>query len=180
MASAALEIPSLPDEGSVIDLPDGASARRVGRALEVRDDGGALLIRYVDGRAEIHAPSGDVTVAAERDLVLRGERVRIEADEKLDVSAPEGDIAVSRVRFVAEHLATAVAAAAHRVEHYELEAERVVERARDAFRDVRGLFEARIGRSRTVVRESRTVHAERNAIVSERETTIDGERILIG
>lgn len=178
MAAAARNIG---EELAVLELPDGATARRVGSALELRDASGGLLIRYRDGCAEVHAPRGDVTFEAAGDVVLRaGAELRLEASQRVHVTAPEGEIALTRVRFVAEQVATAVTAVAHRVEQYELEAGRVVERARDVFRDVQGLVQSRFGRARTVVEESHTLHAKRHVIVSQRETTIDGERILIG
>lgn len=168
-------------EANTIHLPDGTRAERVGSALEVRDRSGGLLIRYVDGHAEVHAPRGDLTFSAPGSVVLQaGADVRIDAHRRFELSASEGHLEVSRVQLVADQVATAIAAAAHRVEHYELEAERITQRARDVFHDVRGLMQSRLQRARTLVRESHTLHAERTVIVSERETTIDGERILIG
>ena len=165
----------------VLRLRDGATAADVGGALELRDDGGRLLVRYEDGNAEIFAPGGDLTLAAPGKLLLRsGSDVCIDAPRRLEITADLADLKVSQVRVVAQRVATAVTAVAHRVEHYELTAERLVERARDAFRDVSGTFQARLGRSRTIVEDVNATHARRQVITSEQDTTIDGERILLG
>lgn len=66
---------------SVIRLPDGATAEQHGDALELRDVEGRLLVRYADGSAEIHAATGDLTLAAPkgRVVVRSGADVEIEA-----------------------------------------------------------------------------------------------------
>lgn len=68
-------------DAPVIRLPDGATASRRGDALELRDGEGRLLVRYAHGSAEIHAATGDLTLAAPQgQVVIRsGADVTIEA-----------------------------------------------------------------------------------------------------
>lgn len=92
-----------------LELPDGACAEVVGEALELRDATGALLVRYRNGSAEVHAPSGDLTLAAPhgrvrlsaaldveidaaRDLVQRGGRdARLDAGRSVSCAAGTGE-----------------------------------------------------------------------------------------
>ncbi|MFO0552671.1 MAG: DUF3540 domain-containing protein [Polyangiaceae bacterium] len=64
-----------------IELADGAVATAVGRGLELRDVRGRLLVRYVDGMAEIAAPAGDLVLSAPegRVVVQSAEDVEIQA-----------------------------------------------------------------------------------------------------
>jgi hypothetical protein len=80
----------------------------------------------------------------------------------------------------AKHIATTAASIAQKVERYELRAMRIVETARDAFREVADLAQSRIGRVRMLVRDSYSLSAKRTALVSEKETSIDGRRVLLG
>ena len=59
-------------------------------------------------------------------------------------------------------------------------AHRLIERARDAFRDVSELSQSRLGRVRTIVREGYSLTSQRTTMVSKDDTSIDGKRILLG
>ena len=162
-------------------LEDGTTAEVVDDAIELRDGRGRLMVRYADGHAEIHAPSGDLTLAAPGRVVLRsGSDVKIDAARNLDVEAQSGEVKLGTAKLVARQVATSATTMVHHVERYQLKAERVVEQAREAFRDVREVLQMRVGRMRTLVREDHTLHAKRNVMVSKEETKVDGERILLG
>ena len=166
----------------MVRLPSGASARVANGAIELREASGALVVRYVDGSAEIHAPRGDVTLAAPNGrVVLRSAHgVTIDAGDDLRVEAREGSFRIGRAMLFASEVVTAVTTASHTVANYQLTAERIIERARDVFRDVRGLWQLRLGRARTVVEQTHSLHARRNVQVSQEETRIDGREILLG
>ena len=85
-SAVALHLPE-----RIIEAEDGATARLAGGGIEVRDQEGRLLVRYVDGHAEIspatgdlrlRAPAGcieleaasDVRIVAARDVEVRAER----------------------------------------------------------------------------------------------------------
>lgn len=70
-----------------VAAPDGARAVLVGNALELVDREGRLLVRYVDGVAEVAPVSGDLRLAAPRG------QVRIEAGTDVVVSA-QRDVAI--------------------------------------------------------------------------------------
>ncbi len=142
-------------------LRDGAHARVRDGALELSDARGRLLFRYRDGHAEVFAPEGDVTLAAPNGKVVlkSGRDIEVEAAGKVSIAAQS---------------------LAQRVETYELAAGRIYEKARDAFRDVSGLLQQRVGRARTLVSDVYALYSRRSVLVSKHETSVDGERILIG
>lgn len=213
--SAAKDIHAVPTD--VIQLPDGAEARRVGSALELSDSEGRLLVRYEDGAAEISAPNGDLTLAAPRGAVhvrsaldvsiesgrdvttKAARRVRVESTavgtgsileltpQRCHLSAPKLDIEAHRARMVAGKVAliaravetTANNLATH-VERYELRADRLVQRARDSFREVLGLSEESLGRVKSVVKGAYVLSTKRTTMRSRKETTVDGRKILLG
>lgn len=200
-----------------LDLPDGGCAELNGEALEVRDREGRLLVRYVDGTAEISAPTGDLRLRAPagRVVVESGLDVHIEAGRdvvqragrRLDLSAARGDgcpqvriehgstdIASDRVNVRATRseaiigdltiAARTVATTADRVVvtavHYEVMAERLVERSKDAFREVFDLAESRFGRLRSLVKDVYSLSSRRTVMTSTEDTNIDGKRVLLG
>ncbi len=55
-----------------------------------------------------------------------------------------------------------------------------MERSRDVFRDVADLCQSRVGRARTLVSDVYSVFSRRSVMVSEDETSIDGNKILLG
>ena len=200
-----------------IALPDGGSAELRGGALEVRDPEGRLLVRYVDGAAEISAPSGDlrlsapmgrvviqsaldVEIEAGRDVVHRAARrvdvavgaasgtpdLRVEPGRvevhtsSLDVQAQRSRAVIGQVAVIAHAIATTAERVAVTAATYELTAERVVERARDSYREIQGLAEERLGRVRALVRDVYALSSRRTVMTSSDDTSIDGSRILLG
>ncbi|MFO0756819.1 MAG: DUF3540 domain-containing protein [Byssovorax sp.] len=184
---------------------DGATVEQRNGAIELRDPEGRLLVRYADGAAEIAAPARDlrlsapngrvvvsagldVSVEAARDVSHKAGRsldlasggaaqlkaARVDVESKASrVVTGEAAVLARAITTTAEHLSTSVG-------RYELSATRLVEKAKDAFRDVTDLLQARIGRSRTVVKDTYTLDARRTTVNSTEETSIDGSKILLG
>lgn len=85
-----------PQEASIA-LPDGGSAALNGRALEVRDAEGRLVIRYEDGAATVSpergdlrlsAPSGSVRIESAVDVSIKaGRDLEHRAARRVDVAA---------------------------------------------------------------------------------------------
>lgn len=116
----------------------------------------------------------DTIVVRDRDGV---ELIAYSEDAGLRITAPHGDLTLSapRGRVVIEGAEAAV-----RVGRWELEAHRIVETAADVFRNVKGLAQTRAGRLRRIVTGSYELFADRAAISSEQDTSIDGRRVLLG
>lgn len=159
-----------PAEGNHhIPLADGATVHvEGGAAAEIRDREGRLLVRYENGAAEIAAPSGDLRLAAP------GGRVVIQAGTDIELGAT-GEVAVK-----AERLLTRVRVLAQHAERLEVSAGRIIERAREAYRDVEGLLQSRAGRVRAVVEDAYHLQARRTSIASKEDTSIDGKKVLLG
>jgi hypothetical protein len=183
----------------------------MGDALEIRDDEGRVVVRFVDGAAEVFAPSGDLTFSAPkgavrlrsatdveltagRDLVHRAERhasveatrLRFGARETelesadLQVSAERSRFTSGVAQLVARHIQTSADTLVTRVERCELTAERIVERSRDTLREVSDLLQTKSGRVRSFVEGVYAMYTDRTVMVSEQDTSIDGDKVLLG
>src|SRR5262249_13349033 len=98
------------------------------------------------------APAGRVVIEAAGD-------VEIAPGASLSVRAPKASGAVG---------------------HWELRAERIVERATDAFHTVEGLLETRARPARALCSRTFELLSRRTTIASEEDTRVDGKRVLLG
>jgi hypothetical protein len=119
-----------------------------------RVDGDTITLTSTSGRLV-------ATYDASRDALL------IEGAAGIDLTAQE------RVSIKAAVLEVEVGS-------YELRAQRIVERAKDAFRTIDRLLETRARRARTVVERLLELSARRTLITSEEDTRVDGRRVLLG
>jgi hypothetical protein len=193
-----------------VPLPDGGSFTLHERAAEIRDAAGRLLVRYEGGRAEIAAPTGDLTLSApEGNIVLRsGKDIRLDASgtaaigagleegaspqlrigaavtritaERLEVKADESRVHAGQATVIADRISTTANAVIQTVERFELTATRLVERTRDTFREASDLAETRAGRARTLVKDVYSLFSRRTTLASTEDTSIDGSKILLG
>jgi len=138
----------------------GARATVEGETVAIHDAGGALVAAY-DGA------TGELRIAAPRDLRLAAPAGRVIV-EGASIAMKSGDLAVD------------ASSASFAVGQWELRAGRLVERVTDAFRSVDGLLETRAGRLRTLVASTLELMGKRTTITSEKDTRIDGERVLLG
>lgn len=189
---------------ATIELPDGARAVRAGDALELTAPDGMLLVRYENGVMHIAPPKGDlelsaphgrvviraamdVQVEAGRDVTYRaGRKLDIESREvklkstKLEVESKSSRLVSGSAVVLARKIATTAEVIATRCVTLETEATKIVERSKEAFRDVSDLAQSRFGRARTIVKDVFTLHARRSVMTTKEDTTIDGDKILIG
>jgi hypothetical protein len=141
----------------------------------------ALDVSLEAGRDVVHSAGRAVTLSAPggQEVRLDPSGAEIKAD-RLSVQAKSSRAVLGEVAL----LAHAVAATAERIAvtagEYERVAERVTERARDAFREIVDLAEERAGRVRVLVRGVYSLSSRRTVMTSEDETSIDGSRILLG
>ncbi|AUX21856.1 uncharacterized protein SOCEGT47_023520 [Sorangium cellulosum] len=190
-------------EGSTIAIRDGEGA------LTVTYDAatGAARIAAPAGDLTLAAPRGKVVVDAATDVELRARRdvrhraarrVASEAGEggepglvveraavrvaapAVDVTADRASLHATEATVLAERIATTAAQIAAAAGRMEIQAERLIERARDVYREVDGLLQTRAGRARSLIREAYQLVSERTRLVSKKETSIDGERVLLG
>jgi Protein of unknown function (DUF3540) len=189
-------------EGGAIELRDGE-----GRLL-VRHEPGVTTIVAPERDLKLAAPHGrvvieggtDVAIHAARDLQhgagrrielaagvaadepqlrLDGKGARVETP-RLDVRTRGAHVVTAEASVVARTIATTAEHLALNVERYELTAQRLVEKTRDAFRDVKDLLQERVGRAKVIVRGAYALQTNRTTMVSKEETSVDGKKILLG
>lgn len=193
------------DDGASAAVKDGALELRdaEGRLIVHYRDGTATVLAPRD--LELAAPHGQVRVSAGTDIVFEAardvtqqagrsvsvsaaDRQRLEMDgqrthiaaSRLDVEARQSRLVSPRAEVVARKISTTAEELAITVTRYELAARKIVETTRDAFRTVLGLEQRRLGRLRTIVSDTMSLRAGRTVIVSKRDTSIDGEHVLLG
>ncbi len=173
-----------------------------------RGEDGACELTWGGGDLTLRAPHGELRVAAGTDLVLeaarelrqlagsravvasgagaRGGRLELDgrgatlAGATLRAHARKAELEARETTIVAHAIATTVDTLVTRVERYELHAGRILESARESLREASELAEVRAERLKTRVRDAWSVLAGRTTIVSEHDTSIDGQRVLLG
>jgi hypothetical protein len=164
----------------------GASARVEGHgsdeSLVLRDGEGRLVFEYCPrrGRTVLHVPTGDL------EIEVPG-AVRVRAGTSLELTAPDLSATAARARLVVDEgsvLAKTLATTAERlvvaVSSLETRAVQIVEKARDAFREVEGLSQTTAGRMRLLTRGTFHLLGKRTLLKAEDDLKIDGERIHLG
>jgi hypothetical protein len=152
----------------ILATPSGASATAEGNALSLRDREGHVI-------ATLDGESGELRLAAPGDLKLSAAG-RVIVDAAGDVEIASG----GRISQRAKSLVVAAESAVHAIGHFELTAERIVERTTDALRTATGLVETRAKHARTLVARTFELMSRRTSIASEEDTRVDGKRVLLG
>ncbi len=192
-------------DGSAAEVVDDALELRdpSGRLLLRYRDGSAEILAP-DGDLRFAAPRGKIVLESATDVEIRagrdiqqcpGRRVTMQAGDtmidvspagirsrapRLDVSVRESRITTGQVEVVARHVAIGAERIVTEVVRYELTAERLVERSRDTFREVSGLLQENVGRMRTFASGLRALYTERTVMVSKKDTSVDGSKVLLG
>ena len=96
------------------------------------------------------------------------------------ITARDASIESGLLRFAARSVITTATRIAEDVERHERSAQSIVERARNSYREISELAESRVGRVRTIARGLMELAAERTEIRSDKDTAIDGQRVLLG
>ncbi len=154
-AVSTSQLPSL--GGVVAALEQGVR----GDVIAVRDARGRLLVEVQeDGTVALHVAEGD--------LVLRSAtgRVRIEGAEGVHLTAPRVTIEAARMRQV--------------VGVMETHARRIVEKAKDAYRDVEGISQTRAGQVRIVAKQTFRAIAERVRMRASKDAKVQADKIYLG
>ena len=183
------------------------AATEAGEILEVRDPAGALLFEYRadEGRSVVHAPVGNlefradqgeigfvardgVRIGVESAPVSDGERmasgelhvgpmgVRMRGPE-VRVDAIRTHVKVDEARVVARSVAMVADRARHVVGVLEVQADRVVERARNTYREVTGLAQTRAGQVKLIAEDAIHMLSERTLIRARDDIKIKAEKI---
>ncbi|MCB9596890.1 MAG: DUF3540 domain-containing protein [Sandaracinaceae bacterium] len=151
-------------------------SRVVARDLEV--SAGATLSLEAHEKVAVRAPEIELTAGdeslrmSEPGTELRSSRLHAVLKEAR-VSALEGVLAVER-------LDSAVKQARSFVDVLELRAGRIVERAKETYREVDDVAQTRAGRIRTVAKTAFQVLAQRATVQAEEDLELMGDKIHLG
>lgn len=158
-------------------------------AIVVRDRAGKLLFEHdpVTGKSVIHAMGdleiradhGSVSISARDAVKLRGEREVEVQTPSLVATATRADVTIVDGRLVARSIRTVAEETRHAVKRLTVEAERIVERSKDVYRDVEGLAQTRAGRMRQVVESTFHVLSQRTVLKAEEDLKLKGSKIHI-
>lgn len=163
------------DDLKSIVLADGARVVIGERTCVIADPAGRVLVRYRgDGSLELANAAGDITLSAPKGRVI------LSSGEGVDVDAPEVAVHAGNASLTARAITTTAVELTQTIDRIEVRATRILERARDVFRDASGLVQQRAGQLRTLVESTFTVQSGETTMLSERETTIDGSKIHLG
>lgn len=166
---------------AVVDAPtDGLVA--------VRDRAGRLLFEHdhESGKSVVHAPAGDLELRADHGSVsvVARDAVAVRGDRSIDLATPALTATAARaegffgdVRLVARSLRSAVEVVRHTAGVLEVEAQRIVERAKSTYRDVEDLAQTRAGRMRSVVATSFHVLSKKTIIKADEDLKLKGNKI---
>ncbi len=144
-----------------------------GEALRVLDAAGNLLFEHrpAEGLTVISVPQGDLELRAPSGSV------RVVAGKRVEVRAAEADVRVTEARLTARQLVSTVDRVREVVGVLETRAERVIERAKNVYRDVEELAQTRAGRVKIIA--ERTVHVlgQRALLRAREDVKIKGEKV---
>jgi len=156
--------------------------------LELSAPEGAVSIAARDGFAV--DTDGDVTVRGGRSVELRaarGEgavaRLAMQPGELslgasvLTAAADRAELLATRVGVKATRLETTVERARHAVKVVETRAGRIVERAKETYRETEGLAQTRAGRLRLVAKKAASLVGENTLLKARDRMKVRGERI---
>lgn len=170
--------------------------------IEVRDAKARLVLEIdpVTGKTTVVAP-GDLALRAGGDLELEAKgAVRVKAGDIVELEAGDGAaktsfsvggaiaklsarvlaVSAEETRYVGEILRAKIDDTWLELSRVESAAERVIERAKNVFREVEDLCQTKAGRSRTVIEGGAFFRAHHASIEAEDEMRIDGSSINLG
>lgn len=190
------------DDGASARLEEGAIAvrDREGRLLFTHDpEGGESVVHAPHGNLRFVAPGeialeagrvavkgGDVELSGRR-VAMRGADAHVTADRRgvelegrqLVASAKKARLALLDTVFAAEKVSTAVGKARHVAGVLETRADRLVERAKNVYRDVEELSQTRAGRLRQIATGTMHLFGKRTLMKADEDVSIKGEQIKL-
>jgi hypothetical protein len=198
----------------------GVLGKPVGGPVQVRNERNEVVFEYdaarrrsrvvvPSGDLDILVPDGDLTLASDRDVRVRGRTVDISATtglrlavhdlaarlltsiglsqrgtrlktRTLEVDAVRTDVETRAGKVKADRLETEASLVRTRAERIETDADTVVERAGQLFQDVQDLLQTRAGRVRSLVAGAWHVRARRADLRTKDVFKVDGDRIHLG
>jgi hypothetical protein len=180
----------------VIEASDGSRAELIGsqddeERLVLKDRDDRVLFEYVPStsRCVVHVPTGDLVLKTDEgnieldsaeSITLRGQRGVDVETEALRAHASRADVDVEETNLRAHVIQSTVHRLLQRVDVLETTAGRVVERARETYREVEELAQLRAGRIRQVADKTFHVFGARTLLKARKDVKIKGDTIHLG
>ncbi len=158
-----------------LSVPAGAVTVQARDGVRVATEG-RVELTGAEG-VSLTAPAGFGVPGSSVVLDARGAAV---ATHRLDARAQVAELNVGEGRVVARSLHTAVEHARQVAGVVELQANRVIERAKNAYREVEDLAQTRAGRIRVVALNTFHLLGKRTYLKAEEDMKIRGEKIHLG
>lgn len=195
--------------GVLLHLREAGPPPAKGVTLERADDG-ATVLRVADGDLRIEAEHGRVSIRGASGVEVESEQsVRVASRGRVELATEgatgaarsslsmEGDAAQLKAGLFATHasrlytlaeemtwlasrLDARVDSLRQRASRIDIEAERIVESAKETYRTVEGLAQMTAGRLRLAAKSTFHVLAERAKMKARDVFAVDGERIYLG
>jgi hypothetical protein len=168
-----------PEEArTVLRVPAGA--------LEIIADAGDLALRAsgkvtISGdEGVIHESAGPVVMRTDgSELALEGDRARL-TTKLLAAAIERADARLAELNIVAGTLRSVAHRVKQKAGEIETDAGRIVERAKDVYREVEGLSQTRAGRVRLLAEHALTLFGESAELAADEDVKIKGEKIYLG
>lgn len=172
--------------GALIEPRAEVLATRAGVTAAIERRGEVESLRVTDREGNLlfeHRPSEGVTVISvpRGDLEIRAPSgsVRVMAGQRVEVTAREAEVKVSEAKVTARQLTSTIDRVREVVGVLETRAERVIERAKNVYRDAEELSQTRAGRLKLIA--ERTVHVlgRHTLFKAEQDVKIKGEKVYL-
>lgn len=161
---------------------DGDLSLRAGGDLSIGAEGVVEIDAGADlrlrGRGDVQVGSTDLEGALRSSLTLREGRTQLTTDH-LGASVDHADVAVRELNVVSRTLRTMASRVQTEVELLETRAGRIVEHAKETFRETEGLSQTKAGRLRLVAEKSFTTLAEKVLLKARADMKIKGDKIYL-
>ncbi len=153
--------------GGDIDLSAAGAVRlRAGTDLEI------------EGQGDVQIAAVDVDGERASSLSMRGGRMAVET-RRLGVKLDRADLSLGEANLVVGTLRTVAKRVKHEARVFELQAERLVEKTGEAWRETEGLAQTRAGRLRLVAAGALQVIGEHTLLKAREGVKIKGEKIYL-
>lgn len=171
-----------PELGRTEIHAEGDLVLRAGGDLEL-DAQGAVRVRAgtdlgLEGRGDVRIASTDLDGAVRSALSMREGQVEL-STERLGASVERADVSIRELNVVTRTLRAVAGRVKREVEILETHAGRIVEHARESYRETEGLSQTRAGRLRIVAETSFTTLAEKVLLKASDDVKIKGEKIYL-
>lgn len=165
---------------SIVSVPHDLELRAEGDLAlsaggRIRMQAAETFTARSDGPVELRSGLGDEHSALELD----GARTALHTNE-VAVRAESANVQMKDANLVLGTLRTTVGRIREKAEVVERTAGRIVERARESYREVEGLSQTRAGRVRWVAEQAFSVLGERVTVKAREDVKVKGEKIYLG